>query len=154
MGFHAGTVVEVLDWNFTTMPGATDDDQGVIPSPSQDAIDLFRARYWGLLAELDKAAVNTEQRDGESAVDAANRILEEARRPLSERVAEWQERTAEPDKNAQLVNEEIVRILADVCGGAPSEAQIKLLRGRELQAFAAWLNEQLTAPKFDFAAKP
>jgi len=154
MGFNAASVVEVLDWDFTKCPGATEDDKGITPSPSPETIDLFKARYWGLMEELNKAAVNTDRRDGESPVEAANRILEDAKRPLDDRIAELHERTKEPDKNAQLINDEVIRILADVCGGSPTEAQIRLLPGRELQAFAAYMNEQLTAPKFNFAAKP
>jgi hypothetical protein len=150
MGFNADEVVEVLEWDFTSCPGATADDKGITPSPS---VDLFRARYWGLMEELGKAAVNTDRRDGEDAVAAANRILADASRPLDERIDELHERTKDPDKSAQLVNDEVIRIIADACGGSPTEAQIRLLPGRELQAFAAYMNEQLTAPKFTFAGK-
>lgn len=156
-GFNVTTVVEPLEWDFsdaTRVPGATPDDKGVIPDPTQEMVDLFRARYIGLLEQLEKVEVNTGVRDSESAVDAANRILEEARRPLLDRIDEWAARTAEPDKNAQLVNDELIRIVADVCGGCPSELQIRKLPSRHLRAFIQWLNEQLTVPKFDFAAKP
>lgn len=153
MGFNAGTVVEVLDWDFTTMEGATAEDKGIIPSPSQETCDVFQARYFGLLEALSKAQVNTETRVDEDPVVAANRLLEEARRPISERLSEWRERTDERDKDATLINDEMIRIVADACCGSPTEAQIRLLGSRELQAFIAWVNEQFTSPKFNFAAK-
>lgn len=157
MGFKAGDVVEVLEWDFTDMYGATPEDKGIIPSPSQETVDLFGARYWGLMEQLQKARVNVPDeptsKPDEDPVVAAQRILEEAKRPIEDRLAELREKTAEPDKNAQLINEEIVRILADACCGSPTEAQIRLLGGRELQAFTQWLNEQFTAPKFNFAGK-
>lgn len=159
MGFNAGKVVEVLDWDFTDMAGATPEDKGIIPSPSQEVCDLFQARYWGLMEELSKARVNLPPEkplDGEKKdiVAEANRILAESRRPISERIDEWRARTEEPDKNSQLINDEIIRILADACSGSPTEAQIRLLGSRELQAFVQFVNEQFSAPKFNFAAKP
>jgi hypothetical protein len=154
MGFDVSTVVEPMEWNFSNpdiVPGATPDDKGVIPEPSTEMVDLFRARYYGLLDQLNKASVNTEQRDGEDPVAAANRILEEAKKPLDDRLREWAERTAEPDKNAQLVDEELIRIVADVCGGCPTEDQLGKLPSRHFRAFTQWLNDQLEAPKFNFA---
>jgi hypothetical protein len=154
MGFNTRTVVEVLEWDFTSQADATDADKGITPSPTPEAIDLFKARYWGLMEELNKAAVNTDVHEGEDPVTTAKRLLDDAKRPLDERVRELHERTAEPDKGAAMVRDEVTRILADVCAGSPTEAQIRLLGGRELQAFAAYMNEQLNAPKFNFAAKP
>lgn len=153
MGFDPTQVVETLDWTFVTLKGATEDDKGVTPSPTTEQMDLFKARYWGLMEELSKASVNTDVREDEDDVTTAKRILAEAQRPLDERIAELHTRTENPDKGAQLVTDEVIRILADVCGGSPSEAQIRLLPGRELMAFAAYMNEQLTAPKFNFAAQ-
>lgn len=154
MGFNVETVVEPMDWDFsnpTIVPGACDDDKGIIPEPSTEMVDLFRARYYGLLDQLSKAAVNTEQHENESPIDAANRILEDAARPLDDRLREWAEKTAEPDKNAQLVDEEMIRIVADVCGGSPTEAQLRKLPSRHFRAFCSWLNDQLEHPKFVFA---
>lgn len=157
MGFNVETVVEPMDWDFsnpTIVPGACDDDKGIIPEPTTEMVDLFRARYYGLLDQLSKAAVNTEQREDETPVEAANRILEDAKRPLDDRIREWAERTAEPDKNAQLIDEEMIRIVADVCGGSPTEAQLRKLPSRHFRAFCSWLNDQLEHPKFNFAGTP
>jgi hypothetical protein len=154
VGFNVTDVVEPMNWDFsdaTRIPDASPDDKGIIPEPNTDAVDLFRARYWGLLDQLNKAAVNTEQREDETPVEAANRILEDAKRPLDDRIREWAERTAEPDKNAQMIDEEMRRIIADVCGGSPTLAQLSKLPSRHFRAFCSWLNDQLEHPKFNFA---
>lgn len=154
MGFDVSMVVEPMEWDFSNasiVPGAEPADKGVIPEPSTDMVDLFRARYYGLLDQLNKATVNTEQRDDEDPVKAANRILEDAKKPLDERIQEWASRTAEPDKNAQLIDEEMRRIVADVCGGCPTMAQLSKLPSRHFRAFCSWLNNELEAPKFNFA---
>jgi len=154
MGFNVSSVVEPMEWDFSDpniVPGATDDDKGTIPEPTTDMVDLFRARYYGLLEQLQKAAVNTERRDDEDPIAAANRIIEDAKRPLDDRIHEWAERTAEPDKNAQLIDEEMRRIVADVCGGCPTMAQLSKLPSRHFRAFTSWLNDQLEHPKFNFA---
>lgn len=155
MGFNAATVVEVLDWDFTSMPGATPEDKGIIPSPTQEVADLFQARYYGLLEQLSKAQVNVPDgaAEGEDAVVTANRILDEAKKPISERLEEWRRKTDERDKNAILINDEMIRIVADACCGSPTEAQIRLLGSRELNAFIAWLNEEFSSPKFNFAGR-
>jgi hypothetical protein len=157
MAFNVTDVVEPMDWDFTdttVVRDATADDKGRIPEPSTEMVDLFRARYYGLFEQLNKAEVNTEVRDAETRLEAAERILEEARKPLSDRIEKWAADTAEPDKNAQLIDEEMIRIVADVCGGCPTEAQLRKLPSRHFRAFCRWLNNELEAPKFNFAGRP
>lgn len=157
MPFNVTDVVEPMEWDFTdtkVVASATPDDKGRIPEPTTEMVDLFRARYYGLFEQLRKAEVNTEKRDDETPGEAAERILADARRPISDRIEEWAARTAEPDKNAQLVDEEMIRIIADVCGGSPSEAQLRKLPNRHFRAFCRWLNNELEAPKFNFAGTP
>lgn len=146
MGFTAGDVVEPLEWDFTAF--GTPEDKGIIPEPSTTAVDLFGARYRGLMQQLydtiaqDDTAVLNETTD-----EAAHRILEQARKPLLQRLDEWSERTSLPSEDAERINDEMTRILADVCGGSPTEAQIRLLPSRLIRLFIGWLNEELSNPK-------
>lgn len=144
--FNAGTVVDPMDWDFTAFGEPT--DKGTIPEPSTEAVDLFGQRYRGLLMALQAADINSRIPEDETPEEAAQRVIAEAQKPLHQRLEEWAEDTRLPDKDAQLVNEEMIRILADVCSGAPTEAQLRMLPSRVLRAFCTWLNEELTAPKF------
>lgn len=158
MGFDAAKVAEPLDWDFTSMPGATPADKGVIPEPSLDEVDLFGQRYRSLLNELHAAMIQDEKAvPGESTDEAAKRLLTEAQKPLMQRLEEWSQRTAEGKEEGKRVNQEMRRILADVCGGSPTLAQIELLPSRHLRFFLGWVNEELTAPKLRdgaFDSKP
>ena len=146
MGFVAGDVTEPMDWDFTAF--GTPEDKGTIPEPSAEDVDLFGRRYLGLLQELRQSLSEDENAvPGESTDEAAQRIVEHAAKPLMERIEEWHARTMTNREDIMRVNAEMRRILADVCGGSPTLAQIELLPSRILRLFTAWLHEQLTAPK-------
>lgn len=151
MAFNAGKIIEPLEWDFTdatVVPDATSDDKGVIPEPSSTAVDLFGARYRGLLQQLyDTLTQDDTAVPGETTEQAAHRILEQAQKPLLQRLDEWSERTSLPNEDAVRINDEMIRIVADVCGGSPTEAQIRKLPSRILRLFIGWLNEELTSPK-------
>lgn len=146
MAFIAGDVTEPMDWDFTAF--GTPEDKGTIPEPSAEDVDLFGRRYLGLLQELRQSLTEDENAiAGETTDEAAKRIVEHAAKPLMERIEEWATRTAVNRDDIVRVNAEMRRILADVCGGAPTLAQIELLPSRILRLFTAWLHEQLTSPK-------
>lgn len=146
MAFIAGDVTEPMDWDFTAF--GTPEDKGTIPEPDADTVDLFGRRYLGLLQELQQSLIQDESAvPGETTDEAAHRIVAHASKPLMERIEEWSARTMTNREDIVRVNAEMRRILADVCGGAPTLAQIELLPSRILRLFTAWLHEQLTSPK-------
>ena len=146
MGFVAGDIAEPMDWDFTAF--GTPEDKGTIPDPTPDDVDLFGWRYRGLLQELYQTISEDDSAvEGESSDEAAARLVEHASKPLMQRLDEWADRTAQTKQENQRINTEMRRILADVCGGSPTLAQIELLPSRHLRLFTAWLNEELTAPK-------
>lgn len=146
MGFVAGDVTEPMDWDFTAF--GTPEDKGTIPEPDAEAVDLFGRRYLGLLQELRQTLSEDENATpGETPDEAAKRIVEHAAKPLLQRLDEWADRTRENAPENTRINAEMRRILADVCGGSPTLAQIELLPSRILRLFTAWLHEQLQAPK-------
>lgn len=146
MGFVAGDIAEPLDWDFTAF--GTPEDRGVIPDPSPDAVDLFGWRYRALLQELYQTIAEDHTAvEGETTEQAAERIAAHASKPLMQRLDEWAARTTETKAENARINDELRRILADICGGSPTLAQIELLPSRHLRLFTAWLNEELSAPK-------
>lgn len=148
MGFDAGTVAEPLDWTFVAF--GTLDDKGTIPEPSRDDCDLFQNRYTGLLQAIWKhtqvAVVGAQGAAKESTEDDADAAM-----TIFERLDLWvSESRVEPEAAARI-NDEVIAIVTDLCHGSPTEAQLRLLPSRQFRAFVAWLNEQITNPKFNFA---
>ena len=151
MGFVAGDVVEPMDWDFTAF--GTSEDKGTIPEPSPEEVDLFGRRYQGLLQELYQTITEDENAvPGETTEQAAERLVKHASSPLMERLDAWVERTATNREDIVRINHEMRRILADVCGGSPTLAQLEILPSRILRLFTAWLHEELTTPKLKAGA--
>jgi len=156
MGFNAGTVTEPMDWDFTAF--GTPDDKGTVPEPTIEQADLFQQQYVSLLQTLMSIQQNARI---EGAVENANRahaaITELAdalptgaapRTPIDDLDA-WAQESRIPKEEAQRVNDEMIRICAEICSGSPNEAQIRLLPSRPFRAFMAWLMEQISDPKFN-----
>lgn len=153
MGFNAQTLVEPLEYDFRPYVDA----HGVIPEPNANQTDEFRRQYTGLQTRLlDYARKYYEKVQSEAQAEAKRKIDEGAEGkipdlpPLAEEIDKFLREFDEENAtgNAQAVNEAVIQMIANVCSHQPSEDELRALPARIRAGFAAWLIEELTAPKF------
>lgn len=121
--FDAG-VFGSLRYNFTAFGGVA----GIIPDPSDELLDAFNKGYRDLLKEYGV----TE--DGEEIEDSEVPDLDEL------------EKRADKPTFVQQ-QQDVVKLIAELCQDSPSEEQIMKLPFRVRQKFVVWLQRQLVSPE-------
>lgn len=111
MSFDINDLVEPLDFNFRQYG-----PQGVIPEPSQDAVEHFQEE----MASLAGGATSQEQ------------------------LAEWAAGLTDAQRKEQRPR--LVAAIAAVCGGEPSLETIQALPHRVLMHFVGYLTAKLLDP--------
>ena len=137
-GFKAQGAVSSLDFDFEPyVEGA----KGTIAEPSQDALDRYRDANESAMAQsglsLNQIAevVKLASGDTEPSEDEMVRVLGHMPDDLEAVMAKAREAQAAQFETA-----------IEVCGGTPSEEQIKALPGRVREAFVGWLTGELLRP--------
>jgi hypothetical protein len=128
--FDAGTVVEPLDYDFTTVKGYPHHKaKGLIPEPSEKQI----ASFIGSLRDLMKDA--GAMVDGGDAEDIANPMA------FLKQLDSY-----DPAKFLDLYAG-MSTAYADLCSGNPSVEEISALPLRVRLRFFAWLMEEVVSPE-------
>lgn len=148
MGFNAAERVSALDYDFTTMdpcPTALRKCKGIIPEPSDEMMDTFIERFHRLMDLLATASVSTltfELSEKARKMDEAPETL-----TVDEALAKWHEPDDDLSEGRRKANGAVVELLADICQGTPSKAEIEAMPGRTRAAFLQWLVMELLTPK-------
>lgn len=115
-GFNAGSSIEPLHYDFTTVEGG--EGKGTIPEPSQEQIEAFVSNFQALVSDL-QSRTNGEA-SGED-VDEAMSHIRELRKHSTQYVSE-------------------------LCSGTPSIEEIESLPPRLQTAFTKWVRQEITDP--------
>ncbi|AYD86769.1 hypothetical protein SEA_MICRODON_22 [Streptomyces phage Microdon] len=116
-GFDAGTAVEPMDYDFTTVPGGV--GKGTVPEPSTKEMQVFQREFAKVMRKGQKLEVSDE--------DAMK---------MSEK--EFDKLQAD----AQAIGEELDELIGTLCKGSPSTEEVATLPFRVKTAFSKWLMEQ------------
>lgn len=146
-GFSAGDVVEALDWKFSNLSPPVrglEDAEGTIPEPTSLQVERFftanrkemlRARQEGRELGIVR---DDDDEDEESLTPAQRRARLEA---LLEALSK-----IDPARSA-AARKRNAQILADLCSGTPSAAQLLLLPHRVYGEFVRWVTGEVLNPE-------
>lgn len=118
-GFDAGTAVEPMDWDFTTVPGGK--GKGTVPEPSTDEMKIFQREFAQIMRDGQKLEVDD---------DAAMKMTD----------AEFKKFQADADK----IGERLDIAISKLCKDSPSRDEVATLPFRVKTAFSKWLMEQFS----------
>jgi hypothetical protein len=126
VGFDAGTAVEAMDFDFTTIPGGK--GKGVVPEPSTTDMKVFQKAFSKVMREGEKL--------NEASKDPAK---------LSEEEFELLQ------KQGEEIGEQLDAAIAKLCKNKPTAEQVATLPFRHKTAFSKWLMEQFNPEKGEAA---
>lgn len=115
-GFNAGSSVEPLEYDFTTVEGGK--GKGAIPEPSQEQLEEFSADFQALVEEV------RQESSGSMSEDSPEDMLVQMR--------DLRRRSTE--------------IVSKLCSGQPSVEEIESLPPRLQTAFSKWVRQEMTDP--------
>ena len=151
MGYDAGQQFAALEYDFTTIHGlelmpdeiqaALKDAKGVVPEPSQQALDRFR--------EAAEAAITSTGLDlGQIAEIAkfAEREEEPSEAEMLRIVGKLPDNVKEFVERARAAQRAHIEAAVEVCGGSPSAEVFEALPGRHREGFTAYLTGELLRP--------
>lgn len=115
--FDAGTAVEPMEYNFTTVPGGK--GQGVVPEPSTQEMKDFQREFAQIMREGSKLDLSDD----------------EASKMSDDEFVEYQ-------KKAEAIGELLDEAIAKLCKNTPSVEEVATLPFRVKTAFSKWLMEQ------------
>jgi len=126
--FDAGSVVEGLEWNFTTLPGYPDRKaKGTVPEPSDATIGRF-------LDGLKKLYEEAQQLGAAGDVDGSpEQMLEALSSVTGDAFVDFMAKTAE--------------LFSDLCGNKPTKEQLLALPLRVRAQFYGWLQGEVVNPE-------
>lgn len=122
MGFDAGTAVEAMDFDFTTIPGGK--GKGVVPEPSTTDMKVFQKAFAKIIRSGEK--LNAETKDPAKLSEEEFELLQ---------------------KQGEELNESLDAAIAKLCKNKPSAEQVATLPFRHKTAFSKWLMEQFNPEK-------
>lgn len=132
-GFDAGSVVEPLTYNFTTLEvpvKGLEDCQGTIPEPTPLQVERF-------LSASRKEAIRSRQEARELGFTDEDMTPEQILGALDK--IDPARTAAARKRNAQ--------ILSDLCSGELTTAQLLKLPHRLLREFAEWVTTEVLSPE-------
>jgi hypothetical protein len=118
--FDAGKTVEVLEYDFTTVPGG--EGKGTIPEPSDKDMQKFQKTF----LEIRKAMGKIEKEASEIEGDLTD------------------EQEASFEKRGKEISAQMDEAVAKLCKDRPSVEQMSSLPYRHKLAFASWLMNEFS----------
>lgn len=125
-GFDAGSAVEPMDYDFTTVPGGK--GKGVVPEPSTMDMKIFQKSFAKVVRESAKLDKSGEELDKIS--DDEFDLLQ---------------------KKGDELGEQLDAAIAKLCKNHPSVEEVETLPFRLKTAFSKWLMEKFN-PEAEAAA--
>lgn len=116
-GFDAGTAVEPMDYDFTTVDGGK--GKGVVPEPSTSEMKGFQKEFAQIMREGQKLEVSDE----------------EALKMTDKEFAAFQKKTDD-------LGDRLDSAIARLCKDSPSVEEVSTLPFRVKTAFSQWLMNQ------------
>lgn len=118
-GFDAGTAVEPMDWDFTTVPGGQ--GKGTVPEPSTDEMKSFQREFAQIMRDGNALEV-----DDDAAVKMTDKEFETFQ------------------KKADEIGARLDVAISKLCKNNPSQEEVATLPFRVKTAFSKWLMEQFS----------
>lgn len=165
MGFDAGTAVETLDFDFTTLnpcPDELKNAKGVIPEPDIETLNTFSEGFYGLLRMMRtlnqiERPVNDDDDDEDTEPETvADEGVAADPATVHALIEDWQESlTQSDDSERKELEDALIEWMLLVCHPVLTKEQLRAIPGRVRTAFVAWLTGELITPKgFPSASGP
>lgn len=138
--FDAGTAVERLEYDFTAYGGGA----GNIHEPTTKDVNRFFKQMKGLMKDVNRLRSSAEAMEDVELENMDDDALAEKMASIDkaeEGASEFQGKTIE--YLAELCGAKRDEETGEVTGGEPSIDDLRLLPYRVLQAFSAWLMEEI-----------
>lgn len=116
-GFDAGSAVDPMEYDFTSVPGGV--GKGVVPEPSTKEMKDFQKEYAAIMRRGQQLDVSDE----------------DALKMTEKEFATFQAKVAK-------IGEELDECIARLCKNTPSAEEVATLPFRVKTAFSKWLMEQ------------
>lgn len=118
-GFDAGTAVEPMDWDFTTVDGGK--GKGTVPEPSTEEMKNFQREFAQIMRDGQKLEVSDE---------AATKMTDKQFEKFQ--------------KDADEIGQRLDVAISKLCKDNPSREEVATLPFRVKTAFSKWLMEQFS----------
>lgn len=118
-GFDAGTAVEPMDYDFTTVPSGK--GKGTVPEPSTEEMKDFQREFAQIMRDGNKLDLNDE---------AALKMTDAQFKKFQ--------------KEADEIGVRLDVAIAKLCKNQPSEEEVATLPFRVKTAFSKWLMDQFS----------
>lgn len=145
--FVAESAVEEMAWNFTKYGGG----EGVIPEPSDLAIERFLRKFNIIITQVSRSAAN---KAAEADAELMIRTDDQGKERLltfEESIEVLKKIDVSETNTSPEVSDAMLDLVANLTKGNPTKAQIKKLPNRVRGAFYGWLIGQLTNPEYSAA---
>lgn len=117
--FDAGTAVDPMDYDFTTVPGGK--GKGTVPEPSTEEMKDFQRDFARIMRDGQKLEKTDEEMTAMS--DEDFEVFQ---------------------KSADAIGERLDIVISTLCKNQPSQEEVATLPFRVKTAFSKWLMEQFS----------